>query len=115
VKKWKNATGGIAVAWRQQGWYVNMFEIASVDKQEGSISWADSDGMPQGGWQGGRGWQLNGTTGAICNEVGPGGEQGFGGGTPCPPLYFENIFEELDAPNEWYTYTVQLLAHTILY
>ena len=29
----------------------------------GTIRWTDSDGMPQGGWQGGRGWQLNGTSG----------------------------------------------------
>ena len=43
--------------------------------------------MPQGGWQGGRGWQINGTSGAIY---------------PNPSFYVENIREELDAPNEWF-------------
>ena len=43
--------------------------------------------MPMGGWQGGRGWQLNGTDGSV---------------SPNPPFYVENIFEELDAPSEWY-------------
>ena len=41
----------------------------------------------KGGFQGGRGWQLNGTTGAI---------------DPTPPFFIENVFEELDAPTEWY-------------
>lgn len=75
------------VAWRAQGWYVNGFEIASVDQQHGVINWTGSDGLPQGGWQGGRGWQLNGTDGSI---------------TPNPNFYVENIFEELDAPGEWF-------------
>ena len=65
VARWRDAKRGIVVAWRQQGWFVNMYEIQAVDKEAGTISWADADGMPVGGWQGGRGWQLNGTTGSI--------------------------------------------------
>ena len=41
----------------------------------------------RGGFQGGRGWQLNGTSGQI---------------DPTPPFFIENVFEELDAPSEWY-------------
>lgn len=87
VVNWKQPEGGIIVAWRAQGWFVNMYNISSVDQKNGVIHWVDKDGMPQGGWQGGRGWQLNGTTGAI---------------EPNPPFYIENIFEELDAPDEWF-------------
>ena len=47
-----------------------------MGKATGTVHWADADGMPQGGWQGGRGWQLNGTTGAV---------------SPNPPFYVENV------------------------
>jgi hypothetical protein len=124
AQRWANPEGGIVVAWRGgQGWYVNMFEISKVDKAtestagntaddtaesaaentaanaaggtasagdgtlgEGTIHWTDSDDMPQGGWQGGRGWQLNGTDGTVNKGN----------------FYVENIFEELDAPSEWF-------------
>ena len=74
--------------WRAQGWFVNMFEVdapavASADGAAASLtlSWT------HGGFQGGRGWQVDGDSGAI---------------DPTPQLYVENVFEELDEPDEWY-------------
>eukprot|EP01060_Flectonema_neradi_P033223 TRINITY_DN550_c0_g1_i1.p1 TRINITY_DN550_c0_g1~~TRINITY_DN550_c0_g1_i1.p1 ORF type:complete len:848 (+),score=215.29 TRINITY_DN550_c0_g1_i1:43-2586(+) len=78
---YENATGAILVGWRAQGWFVNMYEVEKHDKEAGTFSWT------KGGFQGGRGWQLNGTTGAI---------------DPNPTFYIENVFEELDAPTEWF-------------
>ena len=79
--RYKNATGAIIVAWRAQGWFNNMYEVAAHDKEKHTFSWT------KGGFQGGRGWQLNGKTGAI---------------DPTPPFYIVNVFEELDIPNEFY-------------
>eukprot|EP00658_Telonema_sp_P-2_P085306 TRINITY_DN9700_c0_g1_i1.p1 TRINITY_DN9700_c0_g1~~TRINITY_DN9700_c0_g1_i1.p1 ORF type:complete len:811 (+),score=166.33 TRINITY_DN9700_c0_g1_i1:197-2629(+) len=76
-----NAVGAIVVAWRAQGWFNNMFEVEAHNKSSHSFTWS------KGGFQGGRGWQVNGTTGAI---------------EPVPPFFIENVFEELDAPSEWY-------------
>lgn len=87
VRKWADPEGAVVVAWRQQGWFVNMYQVSSVDPDRGVIEWVDNDRMPQGGWQGGRGWQLNGTSGDI---------------TPNPPFFVENILEELDFPDEWF-------------
>ena len=79
-----------------------MYEVSSVDKaaeaaggssnSTGAIHWVDARGMPQGGWQGGRGWQLDG----VRNES----HHSTGLIKPSPPFYLENIFEELDAPDE---------------
>ena len=48
--------------------------------KEGGLNWTDATGVPAGGWQGGRGWQIDGTdhndTGAI---------------DPSPPLYVKKI------------------------
>uniref|UniRef100_A0A7S2S791 Right handed beta helix domain-containing protein n=1 Tax=Mucochytrium quahogii TaxID=96639 RepID=A0A7S2S791_9STRA len=81
-KLWSNATGSIVVAWRQQGWFVNMFEVDTHKRDQGVIEWD----RWSGGWQGGRGWQVSKK----------------GEFDPVPPMYIENIFEELDAPGEWY-------------
>ena len=63
----KNPAGAIMHAFRAQGWFVNMFEIASNDPATGSVkfsTWTDGDGFehPVGGWQGGRGWEVGNTT-----------------------------------------------------
>jgi hypothetical protein len=85
------AGGGPAfvVAWRAQGWFVNTFSIsndshatvAAGEPTLRNITW------DKGGQQGGRGWQVDGTTGAIY---------------PNPPFFFDNVFEALDLPGEWY-------------
>lgn len=81
-----DARGAVVVAWRAQGWFVNMFEVTSHDKRAKTLRW-ERHGLPTGGWQGGRGWQLNGTDGTL---------------DPTPPFFVENVFEELDAPGEWF-------------
>ena len=46
--------------WRAQGWFVNMFEIAGKGSGSHSIDFAKTEGgWVKGGWQGGRGWQVN--------------------------------------------------------
>ena len=76
-----DARGAVVVAWRAQGWFVNMFEVTEHDKARHLLKW------DKGGFQGGRGWQVNGTDGSI---------------DPTPPFFIENIFEELDMPGEWF-------------
>lgn len=84
------AGGGPAyvIAWRAQGWFVNTFSVSAAEPVESdaggsllNITWN------KGGQQGGRGWQVNGTSGAI---------------EPNPPFFFDNVFEALDMPGEWY-------------
>ena len=79
--KYADAKGAIVVAWRAQGWFNNMYEVESHDKAMHTLRWS------KGGFQGGRGWQLNGTDGSI---------------DPTPPFFIENVFEELDMPGEWF-------------
>ena len=57
-----------------------MYEIDEHDPEKATMSFS------KGGDQGGRGWQVNDTTGELLS-----------GG-----MYFENVFEALDAPNEWF-------------
>ena len=58
-----------------------MFEVESHNPEDHTMTWS------KGGFQGGRGWQVNGSTGAL---------------DPVPPFYIENVFEELDIPGEWF-------------
>jgi hypothetical protein len=79
-------------AFRAQGWYVNMFEIATNDPATGSVdfkTWTDPDGLthPEGGWQGGRGWQVGNLTefnDPTSNYLSAGG------------WMIENVWEALD-------------------
>lgn len=87
AKRWSDPVGGYIVAWRAQGWFQNFYEISKFDRESGEVRWDDDKGMPQGGWQGGRGWQINGSTGAI---------------EPQPNFFVENVFEELDTPGEYF-------------
>ena len=52
-----------------------------------SFSLCSSSCPPRAPRQGGRGWQVDGTTGAI---------------DPTPDLYVENVREELDEADEWF-------------
>ena len=66
----RDAAGAIMHVWRDQGWFVNMFEVGSSDPG-GSVDFAkmESYGVShvKGGWQGGRGWQINGSVRACGN------------------------------------------------
>jgi hypothetical protein len=88
--------GAIMHVWRDQGWFVNMFEVESSDPS-GSVkfaTWTATDGIahPKGGWQGGRGWQINAS--AIDD---PEGNYLLAG-----KWMIENVWEALDAANEWF-------------
>ena len=79
--RYADAAGAVVVAWRAQGWFVNMYEVAAHDKKAKTLTWS------KGGFQGGRGWQVDGKSGAI---------------DPTPEFFIENVFEELDMPGEWF-------------
>ena len=82
---WSAETRGkreaVVTAWRAQGWFVNMFRVDAVDADASTLAWS------YGGFQGGRGWQVDGAKGVI---------------DPLPPFYVENVLEELDEFDEWY-------------
>ena len=60
IEDWADPAGGIMHVWRAQGWFVNMFEIAGKGSGPHSIDFAKTEGgWVKGGWQGGRGWQVN--------------------------------------------------------
>jgi hypothetical protein len=90
----QEAAGAILHVW-SHGWFVNMFEIASVDSAAHSVMFATEEHSgwvhPKGGWQGGRGWEDTDHT--------PQNETYFGGGGGW---HIENFFEALDQPNEWF-------------
>eukprot|EP00475_Leptophrys_vorax_P015852 TRINITY_DN2221_c0_g2_i1.p1 TRINITY_DN2221_c0_g2~~TRINITY_DN2221_c0_g2_i1.p1 ORF type:complete len:787 (-),score=214.49 TRINITY_DN2221_c0_g2_i1:1749-4109(-) len=71
-RNWKNWTGAIVQAWREYHWASWMFEVDSYDFEKRSLSWT------KGGFQGARG-----------------ADRGA-------EWFVENVFDELDAPNEWY-------------
>jgi hypothetical protein len=93
IDGWKEPSGAVMHVWRAQGWFVNMFEIESLDAASHSIEFGTTEGgWVKGGWQGGRGWQvdhskINSTT---ENYLLAGG------------WMIDNVREEVDAPNEYY-------------
>eukprot|EP00041_Stephanoeca_diplocostata_P027514 m.757752 g.757752 ORF g.757752 m.757752 type:complete len:945 (+) comp23189_c0_seq1:37-2871(+) len=87
---YKNLSGAILQAWRAQGWFVNMYDIVDHDRDAGVLTFG------KGGFQGGRGWQLNGTSGAI---------------DPSPPFFIENVFEELDIGTEFFYNTSERVLY----
>eukprot|EP01043_Picozoa_sp_COSAG02_P043684 COSAG02_NODE_3829_length_6176_cov_26.434096_5_plen_512_part_00 len=82
-KRWKDPTrGGILTAWRPNHWANWMFEIDQWNSTTKTVGWT------KGGFQGARG-----------NRVGA-------------EFFVENVFEELDSPNEyWYDEETQLLYY----
>jgi hypothetical protein len=60
IAGFKDPAGGVMHVWRDQGWFVNMFQIASHDAAAHSVKFARTEGgWVKGGWQGGRGWQVD--------------------------------------------------------
>ena len=72
---YKNATGAVVQTWRPGHWASWMFEVASVD------------------------YNVNGTANFSFSK---GGFQGSRGNDEGEDSYIENVFEELDAPGEFY-------------
>jgi hypothetical protein len=85
----------IVYAWHTQSWFNNAFYVTGLSSASGSsiyVNMTDDGVYPLGGWQGGRHWETNGS---------------FHGGTPAGPLlggnwWIANLFEELDAYDEFY-------------
>ena len=69
---YKNATGAVVQTWRPGHWASWMFEVGDYDASSGKFMFS------KGGFQGARG-NNNGAE-----------------------FYIENVFEELDSPNEWF-------------
>jgi hypothetical protein len=86
----------LLTAWHTQYWFTDHFYVtgyAIVNATAGLLNLTADDGMlPAGGWQGGRMWE---TEGSFKNG-GPGGAL-LGGG-----WWVENVFQELDAYDEFY-------------
>eukprot|EP00039_Didymoeca_costata_P013183 m.196382 g.196382 ORF g.196382 m.196382 type:complete len:799 (+) comp15699_c0_seq3:667-3063(+) len=85
-------SGAILHVWRAQGWFVNMFEIASHDQGSQAMTFAQINGHVKGGWQGGRGWQVN-----KANINSTNGDYLLAG-----KWMVENHLSLLDSPNEYY-------------
>jgi len=88
----KNAAGAVLHVWRAQGWYVNMFEVATHDPSTSSMTFAQQNGHVKGGWQGGRGWQVDASK--INSSA---GDYLIAG-----QWMLEGALELLDAPNEYH-------------
>ena len=79
--------------WRAQGWFVNMFEIAKHDAGAHSVEFGRTEGgWVKGGWQGGRGWQVDHSKINATNE----------NYLLAGQWMIDNVREALDAPNEYY-------------
>eukprot|EP00035_Acanthoeca_spectabilis_P014774 m.288108 g.288108 ORF g.288108 m.288108 type:complete len:518 (+) comp16220_c0_seq38:1722-3275(+) len=104
-QRYENAVGGIIHAWHSQSWFVNMWEIVAQDKKENSFAFG------RGGSQGGRSWcrcDQCAYAGPWCDTKQHDTRLISGG------WYIENVFEELDAENEfvrWATQVVSGLPH----
>ena len=81
VKNWKNPKAGIVHAFHTNNWGNFQFRIGSIDSENRLINFSE------GGWQ------------AQRRKRGVGVKRK---GHPGSPFYIENIFEELDAPLEWF-------------
>ena len=76
-KRWQNPQTGIVHAFQSHNWGNMQYRIKDRDYQSHKII------MGEGGWQLQRSY-------------------GIGSGATPSPFYVENIFEELDAPGEWF-------------
>ena len=79
VPQWEHPEKGIVHAFHARNWGNFQFRIGNIDTAKRTIQFSD------GGWQ------------AQRRERGVGGKGRHGS-----PFYIDNIFEELDAPFEWY-------------
>ena len=84
--------------WRAQGWFVNMFEIATHDPKQHTVEFARTDGgWVKGGWQGARGWQVD------HSKINSTSDNYLLAGQ----WMIDNVREALDAPNEYFYDTAE--------
>jgi hypothetical protein len=81
---WQGSAGGGG------GWFNNRFYFTSHDPSTGHIGLTPDGVWPSGGWQGGRTWH---TVSPSCGTTGPLVSGNF---------HINGVFEELDAPGEFY-------------
>jgi len=97
IASWSNATGAVLHARHSQGWFSNMWEVASHNTTAGELRFG------RGGSQGGRSWcKCDQCTyvGSWCRRDGNGNvidDRLIGGG-----WFVENVLEELDTPGEFF-------------
>jgi hypothetical protein len=85
--------GALVHVWRAQGWFVTMYRVASHDAATATVTFGKrSDGVTDGGWQGGRGMQV--TAAALKDPT-----QSY---LVLGDWFIENAKALLDAPNEYY-------------
>lgn len=88
-------TGARLTAWRGgQGWFVNMFQVASHDPSFHRVDFALQNGHVMGGWQGGRGWQVGNASNINITDK---DYIATGSG-----WYIDGLLGALDSPNEWH-------------
>ena len=86
---WRNTP--TLTAWHNQGWYQATYAVTAIDGGAGRLTLTSDDVFPSGGWQGGR-------TMENCDpdNLDPKAPQCSG------PWYVSNVFQELDAPGEYF-------------
>jgi len=85
--KWSNPQTGILHAFHNKNWGNMMYHIKGIDWQSRRVL------LGEGGWQ-------------CQRSTGPGVGRGA-----ASPYYIENIFEEVDAPHEWFIDTEKNLLY----
>ena len=108
ITRWANATGAVVAAWHSQTWFLNFFTVSSdSDPAAGVLRFS------KGGSQGGRNWcrcdqcpyAANLWAGHQWCDTAAGDTRLIGGA-----WMVENVFEELDAPGEYfYNTTTKML------
>jgi hypothetical protein len=78
-------------SWHNQGWYQATYAVTALDAANGIFTLTADDKYPSGGWQGGR-------TMESCDAY----NTSFAAPLCSGPWYISNVFEELDAPSEFF-------------
>ena len=77
--------------WHNQGWFQATFAVTAIDAAAGTLTLTADDKYPSGGWQGGR-------TLESCSAYNTSFEAPLCSG----PWFVSNVFQELDAPGEFF-------------
>ena len=78
-------------AWHNQGWFQATYAVTAMDTAQGELTLTADGVYPSGGWQGGR-------TMESCSAYNTSFEAPLCSG----PWFITNVFQELDAPGEYF-------------